>query len=221
MRLDIWFLNQINIFVTLWLPNQFWNRLIVHVFSLIQLSQPLFLIVEFLEIELIIKFELLSELFVLIINFFLHSASKPSCLFSILPSSCPFLHNYSCSGVSFAFLIFLPGCFVLDVDDAWYFRGHIKVLNWLVDNLSFFFFDGLIVIWFIALLRWSFFLREIQHIFLKILGLWWLPAFFSSLILDNLIKAIVTTEAISVFPGAYLSLILQRKHTIPRQLMPY
>ena len=156
-----------------------------------------------------------------IVNFFLHSTPEPPGPFSILPSSCPLLHNHCCFGRSSLFFSLLSGSFILNIDNSWHSRRDVQICYCLVDNLSLYFFHWLIVIRIVTLLWWCFFLREIKNIFLLVLWPWSFPALFHSLFFYNFVVAIVATEAISIISSHYLSFVLERKHVVAWKLMAY
>ena len=207
MGLYIWLLNQIHIFIALRLPDHLWNWFIINILSLIDLSQPLFFIIESLNIVFIILLELLSELMMSIVNFFPHPDPKLPRLFSILPASSPLLHDHCCISVSFPFFGLLSSSFILNIDNSRNFGRHFEICYCLVHNLSFLFLHWLIIVWIITLLRWFLFLREIEDVSILFLWRWRFPTFLSSLFFNYVIKAIVTVKTISVISGHNLSLI--------------
>ena len=207
MGLYIWLLNQIYIFVALRLPNHLWNWFIINIFSLIDLSQPLFFIIKSLDIVFIILLELLSELLMSIVDFFPHPDPKLPRLSSISPTSSPLLHDHCCFSVPFLFFSLLSSSFILNIDNSRYFGRHFKIRYSLVHDLPFLFLYWLIIVWIITLLRWFLFLRKIEDINILFLWRWRFPTFFSSLFFNYVIEAIVTMETISIISGHNLSLI--------------
>lgn len=69
------------------------NRFVINTIGAVKLSEPLFFIQEFVQVELVVHFELRRKVVKITLKFLFHTASDLSSSFSISHASSPFLHN--------------------------------------------------------------------------------------------------------------------------------
>lgn len=146
------------------LHNLLRDRIImVDTLSHIHFPQLLFLLDVLVQVELFIRFILVHELSMGVIDLVLHVSSLFGHLFPILPASGPFLDNYRGLFFSFLNLLLLPCSFFLHIQNPWrrwHFLHWGSWLAFLVHYLALLFLDGLKVDGMITFL-WSWLLSEI------------------------------------------------------------